>query len=136
MTAARLTEFLRFCLVGFIGFFADAALLELLVRAGLNTPCARVISLCCAMQVTYVLHDRFTFRHAVREARRRTWLTFMLANFTGALINYATFMLVLAQDAIADAMLSRQVALICGTAIALGFNYWANSRFVFAAKEH
>lgn len=123
-------RFMKFCVVGGIGFLVDAMLLELGVRAGLITPVARLFSVMVAMQVTYALHRAFTFREAdVRGVR--PWAKFLLSNALGAAVNYGVFLGVLAVLVLDSALLERQAALVAGTAVALGFNYWANKRFVF-----
>lgn len=130
---AQLREFLRFCIVGFIGFLLDAALLELFVTAGLPAPLARMISMPSALQLTYVLHSRFTFPAPFSF---RAWLKFMIANSTGALVNYFTFLLSFWLLPMPNALLQRQAALAVGTMVGLFFNYWANRRFVFKAGNH
>ena len=128
--SARLHEFLRFALVGFVGFVVDAGLLELAVFLGLPAQSARVISILLALQVTYTLHGRFTFRRHGGYSRR-AWLQFMLANLIGALLNYGTFLLLL----IDDTRPTRLVALLGGTGVGLCFNYWANRKFAFRAPK-
>jgi putative flippase GtrA len=133
MTKPYTGEFLRFCLVGFMGFVADAAALELLVYACMPVPLARICSILFALQVTYVAHSRFTFRHLTPAPlpTLRRWPRYMLANLMGAMVNYAVFYGTLSLALLAQPLLNRQFALIAGTAVALVFNYWANRRYVF-----
>ncbi len=126
----RMHEFLRFCVVGGIGFLVDSGTMELLVHAGLPAPRARVLSILLAMQATYLLHGTFTYRNH-RGHTRRAWATFMGCNALGAAINYLVFLAALQIAHLPQPMLNRQLALICGVAVAMWFNYWANRRFVF-----
>lgn len=130
----HLPEFLRFCVVGFTAFCVDTALLELLVRLGLSGFVARCISLGVALQVSYFLHGLYTYRNHQGYSVRR-WLQFLGSNLVGALINYLVFVGVLFVAPFGEGFLTRLCAMVTGTAVSLGFNYWANKRFVFLAKE-
>lgn len=131
MAQPRLTEFLRFCLVGGIAFLIDALILEFLVLGSVPPLIARVISIAIAMQVSYALHRRFTFRnrHAHNTVR---WGKFMASNLIGAAINYGVFAGVLQFAFSDDTQITRLIALISGTMVALVFNYWVNRCYVFA----
>lgn len=132
ITRVRIGEFLRFCLVGGIGFLVDWGVLEQCVEGGMPTLPARTLSILVALQVTYVLHEAFTFRtHAGYRLRR--WLQFAGWNLLGGAVNLAVFMgmVQLLGGVVADAWIGRLLAMVTGTAVALVFNYWANRRFVF-----
>jgi putative flippase GtrA len=128
-------EFLRFCIVGVIGFCTDYGVLELAVMSGLIVALARALSLIVAMHVTYILNGSFTYRDH-HGFTRRSWAQYMVTNLTGACVNYVVFMLVLTYIDSVDASINRLVAIVCGTGIALWFNYWANRRFAFRKRPH
>lgn len=130
----RLHEFLRFCLVGGVGFVVDAGLLEFLVSLGLSAWAARILSIALALQVTYLMHGAFTFRDHGGYSRAR-WLAFLSCNALGAAINYLLFLAVLMLAPFGEPFLDRQSALITGTAVALFCNYWMNRRFVFRKED-
>lgn len=130
---ARFHQFLRFCVVGLIGFVVDAAALELFVWFGLPAPFARVISMNIALQCTYLMHRSFTFKGHGNP--RKAWIKFMAANLTGALINYLVFLAALTYSPFSEPLLQRQFALFCGMGVAVNFNYWATRRFVFGARK-
>ena len=127
-------EFLRFCIVGGIAFVTDYSMLELFVHFGVATAIARIVSIAIAMHVSYVLHGVFTYR-GHRGYTLATWAQFMGSNIFGALINYALFLLVVWLADFDDEHLTRLSGMVIGTAISMGFNYWANKRFAFASKE-
>jgi putative flippase GtrA len=127
-------EFLRFCIVGGIAFVTDYAFLELFAHFGLAVAIARIGSLIIALHVSYFLHGVFTYR-GHRGYTRATWLQFMGSNIFGALINYGLFLAVVALIPFDDARLTRLAGMVIGTAISMGFNYWANKRFAFARKD-
>jgi putative flippase GtrA len=134
MLSARIREFLRYCIVGGLGFLVDAGCMELGILAGLAAPEARILSILTALQCTFLLHSMFTFK--THNARTRSgWSKFMLSNLTGAMLNYLIFLVLLFVLPIPDALLLRQCALAGGVSVALFFNYWANRRFVFREKD-
>ena len=118
------SQFLRFCLVGVIGFVVDAGTLEALVRldlAGLYL--GRVLSYLLAASVTWLLNARFTFRQAGR------WDVYVILNAIGAGVNYATYAAVLAALPATRDMPS--VAVAAGSAVALLVNFASNRWLVF-----
>lgn len=134
MIRFAIPEFLRFCIVGGIAFVTDTLFLEWFVHLGIATAVARVLSLAIALHVSYFLHGVFTYR-GHRGYTRATWLQFMGSNIIGALINYGIFLLVVQLAPFEDARVTRIAGMVIGTAISMGFNYWANKRFAFARKE-
>ena len=117
-------QFLRFCLVGAVGFVVDAGALEALVRldlAGLYL--GRVLSYLLAASVTWWLNARFTFRKAGR------WDLYVVANAVGAGVNYLTYAAVLAILPFTRDMPS--IAVAAGSAVALSVNFTANRWLVF-----
>lgn len=127
-------EFLRFCIVGGIAFVTDTACLELFVYLGFTTALARMLSLTIALHVSYLLHGCFTY-DGHRGYTRATWLQFLGSNIFGALMNYAIFLGVVHLALVGNERADRLAGMVIGTALSLGFNYWANKRFAFARKE-
>jgi len=134
MASARMPEFLRFALVGFAGFLADALMLEFFVGLGFTASLARVLSIVIALHVTYILHGVYTFKGNSGFSKKR-WLQYLLYNAIGALLNYVTFLGVLHTAPLNDPQPDRLLALVIGTAVALLFNYFANRTIVFRADR-
>ncbi|MFZ4542109.1 MAG: GtrA family protein [Rickettsiales bacterium] len=134
MDRVHIPEFLRFCIVGSIAFLVDVGLLETLVTIGFLAYVARIASIAVALQVSYALHGLFTYQNH-KGFSRTSWATFMASNLIGASVNYVAFILVLHAALGNCPENSRLIALVAGTAIALGFNYWANRRYAFGRKE-
>lgn len=129
MKAAH-AQFLRFCLVGCVGFAVDAGTTVLLTgRAGLSAALARVLAFLLAATVTWALNRRFTFR---AQGAGRTWLPYVLATAGGALISIAVYLAWLSVAGQAPAQLTLGVAL--GSVCALAFNFGVSRRFVFRAR--
>src|SRR6185369_10215586 len=87
------SQFLRFFIVGGLGFLVDASVLMGLTRgAGLDPYSARVVSFLAAASTTWYLNRIFTFRsdqHHHPVAKQ--WAIFLLVSVGGALINYGIY---------------------------------------------
>jgi putative flippase GtrA len=119
--------FVRFCIVGVIGFVADSGVTILLTQAADWTPFpARVAAFVAAATVTWTLNRRYTFRCSVGAA---TWLLYMLVTAVGAIINigvYLAWLQVVGADAV---YIFAGVGL--GSIAALSFNFFVSRAFVF-----
>jgi putative flippase GtrA len=82
---------IKFAGVSLIGFATDAVVLHLAIMAGLEPAWARVISLTCAMQVTFVINGFQVFKALDRRRWPRQWLRYMLAGGIGNFCNYWIF---------------------------------------------
>lgn len=116
-----MSELLRFCVVGAIGFVVDAGVLMLLVAgAGMNPYAARVFSFLAAATSTWWLNRRYTFAVA-RPGSRREWIRYMALMTLGAAVNYGAFALTLMASAVA-----RQhpwIGVAAGAIAGLGLNF-------------
>ena len=85
-------QFLRFGVVGTIGFLVDAAVLTAMIALGLGRYWGRVVSYVAAATATFALNRAWTFRD-----RRGTgpvtaqWGQFLLVNLVGFAANYGTY---------------------------------------------
>jgi putative flippase GtrA len=82
---------LKFTLVSGLGFAADAVVLQLLMQAGASPAWARVASLLCAMQVTFLINGLVVFRCLDPARPWRQWAGYMLAHGFGNFCNYWIF---------------------------------------------
>jgi putative flippase GtrA len=126
------SSFLRFCVVGGVGFLCDALVLELGVAAGLTPLIARLVSMAFALQVTYILHRFYTFS-STQPASKTEWLRFMASNSLGVVVNYSIFALGLYLIPIQEMETRRWVAFVSGTLLAMILNYLLNRHLVFKA---
>ena len=136
VAALTRSRFFRFGIVGAGGFVVDESLLALFhYGAGLDRYSARALSIFCAASFTWWGNRNLTFaEHAATGARAvaREWATFMVANGLGALINYATYTLVVT---FAPAPLNNPLlAAAIGVAVGLVFNFTLSQRFVFRPR--
>lgn len=82
--------FLRFLVVGAIGFVVDAGLVFVLTAAGLSAFVARVPALAAAILATWLLNRTVTFR--VAAPRSREELTrYTVVALSSAALNYALY---------------------------------------------
>ncbi len=126
-------RFVRFAAVGAAGFVVDVSVLTALHDfAGLTPYAARFVSIACAMTFTWWGNRSLTFaEHAANGARGMfaEWLKFCTANAFGAVVNYATFALLVA---LAHFPLNHPwVATAAGVGVGLIFNFTLSKRFVF-----
>ncbi|MCU0887497.1 MAG: GtrA family protein [Rubritepida sp.] len=88
-------QFLRFGVVGTIGFVVDTATLLTAVWLGAGPYGGRVISYIVAATTTWALNRTWTFRaRATAAPVARQWALFLLLNLAGFAANYGTYVLV------------------------------------------
>jgi putative flippase GtrA len=122
-------QWLRFLLVGAVGFVVDGAILLLLVHGGgFARTWSRIPSFVVAVTATWWLHRRYTFGHAGRVPPSvREWMRFAFANALGNGLNLALYwMLIVWRD------WSIVAALAVASAIAAAINYKVSAAWVFA----
>lgn len=121
------SRFLRFCIVGTLGFVVDSGTLVALAAVSAVGPIAgRFVSFIIAATVTWHFNRRYTFRHQARPDARG-WARYVAVTAWGALINLGAYAGWLAVAGASPLQLVIGVAF--GSMLALGFNYTV-SRFV------
>lgn len=122
-------EFLRFVMVGAVGFFVDAGALMVATTAlGLGLYSGRVFSYLCAATFTWILNRRFTFAKT-DEVAVIQWLRFLGANALGGAVNYGVYAALVTFSAVAAATPVLGVA--AGSAAGLIFNFMVSKYWVF-----
>jgi putative flippase GtrA len=81
----------QYCGVSLVGFGVDVSVLHLMLWAGLQPAWARVVSLLCAMHVTFVLNGLHVFRKLDRQRWVGQWARYMACNGFGNACNYWIF---------------------------------------------
>ncbi len=85
-------QFLRFSMIGVVGFVVDAVALVLAMRGlGLGLYSGRAVSFLIAATATWQLNSRFTFAVADRRPLMVQWLRFVSANAIGGGVNYGLY---------------------------------------------
>ncbi|MDA8165400.1 MAG: GtrA family protein [Desulfobacteraceae bacterium] len=125
-----LPVFVRFCLVGGVGFVADAGSLQLLVSPGGLSPYAsRVLSYLFAATVTWRLNRSFTFTACSNDCWQGQWLRYVAVNAIGGGMNYGIFALAVFLSGLVRHHLYLGVA--AGSAVGLAVNFAASRFWVF-----
>lgn len=92
--AALLQQFLRFGVVGVIGFVVDTAVLYAGLALGAGLYLGRAVSYVAAATTTWALNRAWTFRGRGAGAPvHRQWLLFVVVNLGGFVLNYGTYAL-------------------------------------------
>jgi putative flippase GtrA len=87
-------EVVRFGAIGTAAFFVDTATLYAMLAMGFGFYAGRAVSYLVAVTFTWYGNRRITFsasRAQGAAATAREWLTFVLANSIGGVVNYATY---------------------------------------------
>jgi putative flippase GtrA len=125
-----LPGFLRFGLVGTVGFLVDGGLLQALVGlAGWGVIHARVLSFPVAVFATWLLNRHFTFDQANNGAASRSFARYVAVSLGGASVNFTIYtVLVLSVAPMAALPI---VPLAIASIVALAFNYFGSKHFAF-----
>lgn len=131
-------RFLRFALVGTLGFAVDAGVLALLLASGIaGFHTGRCLSFLAAASFTWALNRRFTFADPEGKGGSGTrggqWARYVAAMTAGAALNYAVYALVL--HVLGYSVLLAPLAVAAGSIAGLGLNFLSASRLVFAARR-
>lgn len=129
-----LSQFLRFCVVGTVGFVVDAGSLQGLVTlGGLNPYLGRVGSYLLAATTTWWLNRRYTFTATVDQRWQRQWGRYLVVNAVGAAVNYGVYALALWSVPLVRDHLYLGVA--AGSVAGLAFNFTASRSLVFQGQR-
>jgi len=121
---------LKYCAVSLLGFVVDAAILRLGLAFGAPA-WVRIISLICAMQVTFTLNGLMVFRTLTWRTLPQQWVSYMATNGFGNFCNYWIFVTLVSlhRPFISDPM----IALCLGAFAAWALNFLC-ARFVVFGK--
>jgi len=124
------SEFIKFGLVGTLGFGVDTAVLYLgLYVGGLGFYSARLISFLTGATFTWAMNRTFTFRYDHGGRPYRQWSQFVLVNSIGGAVNYGTYVLLISYGApFTDYPV---LAVAAGSIAGLAFNFTLSKVFVF-----
>ena len=94
--AALAQEFLRFGVVGTIGFLVDSGVLYGAIALGAGLYLGRAISYLAAASATWALNRAWTFRGRGSGPVHQQWALFVAVNLVGFVLNYGTYALLVA----------------------------------------
>lgn len=134
MVGKAASQFLRFSLVGVVGFVVDTATLYAAIRyGGLGHYSGRLVSYLVAATSTWALNRRFTFNAHASAHVLREWMKFIAANALGGIVNYSVYAILIA----ASTNVSSQPVLgvAAGSIAGLAVNFTLSKRLVFVAAK-
>ncbi len=123
-------QFLRFCIVGTIGFVVDAGSLYLIMATtGAGPYLARLFSFMMAASATWILNRTYTFQVSRREPILLEWLRYLGYASVGGTINYGAYAFSLLSFEAARA--HPVIGVAVGSVAGLAFNFLATRYLVF-----
>jgi putative flippase GtrA len=131
---ALLGEFLRFGVVGTIGFLVDSAVLLAGLALGLGLYSGRIVSYVAAASTTWALNRAWTFRgHGGKAPAWRQWSLFLFVNLIGFACNYGTYAALVSLSPVVE----RQpvIGVAAGAIAGLAGNFLLSRRFVFRRER-
>ncbi len=126
---AGVMQFLRFGVVGTVGFVVDTVVLYAGLALGLGLYSGRAVSYLAAASTTWALNRAWTFRAAQRAPMARQWALFLLVNLIGFACNYGTYALLVANIPLVAA--HPVIGVAAGALAGMVGNFWLSRRFVF-----
>jgi putative flippase GtrA len=121
-------DFLRFGMVGAIGFCFDAGTVYALA-APLGLYGAGFAAYFVAATVNWALNRIWTFRHRVHAPAHIQWARFLMANLFGFVLNRGAYALLIATTSLARHY--PVLAVAAGAASGLALNFFLSRRIVF-----
>jgi putative flippase GtrA len=124
------SQFLRFALVGVVGFVVDAGVLQALVSlAGWGLITARLVAVPTAVFATWLLNRTITFPESHSGPALRSLLRYVAVSAAGAGVNFCVYgALVFASVSMAALPI---LPLAIGSIVALVVNYLGSKHFAF-----
>lgn len=90
-----IAQFLRFGVVGVIGFLVDAAVLYAMLWLSMGYLSGRVVSFFFAATATWLINRRITFTPGAHRSLLREWTSYILAMSAGGLVNFGAYQIVM-----------------------------------------
>ncbi|WP_206030122.1 GtrA family protein [Roseomonas sp. AR75] len=124
-------QFLKFGVVGTIGFVVDTAVLYAGLALGLGLYGGRAVSYLAAATTTWALNRAWTFRGQGSGPALRQWAVFVAVNLVGFACNYGTYALLVAfVPFVANHPI---LGVAAGSLAGMVGNFVLSRRFVFAS---
>jgi putative flippase GtrA len=128
-------HFIRFCVVGGLGFLVDFTVLHGVVHLGMDAVAGRWISVAAGMTATWLANRAWTFRHLAQAPQRsiiKEMLTYYAVQSVGAAANITVYTaMLLGMPALRSMLLLPMVA---GTVVGLVINYLGSKHIVFRRR--
>lgn len=126
-------QFIRFALVGCVGFIVDALSFALFDSYIHNPYISRLGSYLCAATATWWLNRKYTFDRGHHQSLLKEWFAFLLSQTLGFCVNYGVFSILVACVAFFNAQ--PILAIAAGSIAGLVVNFSVAKWIVFRHKE-
>ncbi len=128
-------EFIKFALVGVVGFIVDIIALYFgLYIIGLGVFASKILSYLVASTTTWYLNRNFTFQKDNSSNLIKEWVSFVGANGVGGVINFTIYTLII--YGVSFTTLVPLIASSCGSIAGLIFNFTISSKFIFKSNQN
>ena len=118
---------MRFCVVGALGFAADAGMLVLLMsHFGLGPVAARIFSIIFAVCITWAANRVWTFRSR-DSARIAEWSRYAMTSAAGAAVNFTVYAALINTVPGIEPIFALAIA----SAVALAVNFFGSRYYAF-----
>lgn len=125
-----LPQFIRFAIVGGIGFGVDVGVLYfVLYDLDFGHYGGRVISYLAAATTTWYLNRNFTFMQARSENRSREWARFVVLNTLGGMVNYFVYSAYISLHGMS--MSAPAIGVAAGSLAGMIVNFLVSKHFAF-----
>lgn len=128
-----LLQFLRFGVVGIIGFLVDTAVLYAGLALGLGLYGGRALSYLAAASATFALNRAWTFRGQGEGRVARQWALFVVLNLVGFAFNYGTYAALVASVALVAQ--HPVIGVAAGSLAGMMGNFLLSRRYVFGGAS-
>ena len=127
-------QFVKFAVVGGLGFLADAGSLQLLIsQGGVDPYGGRVLSFLAAVTLTWSLNRLYTFRTGGPHGAARQWLRYLGVSLLGVAVNYLVYAaMVFSIAGMADRL---YLAVAAGSLAALPVNFFLSRSYAFSSRR-
>lgn len=126
---SSIAQFVRFALVGSVGFVVDGGLLWIVVSGGADPYAARAVSFPVAVFVTWLLNRLWTFALADKLSPARQFRAYFLVQLGGVATNLAAYTIVI--EAFGKAAPVAMAAFAAGSFFGMFVNFAGSRAFVF-----
>jgi putative flippase GtrA len=128
-----LLQFMRFGVVGTIGFVVDTAVLYAGLAVGLGLYGGRAVSYLTAATTTWAFNRAWTFRGFGEGPALRQWGVFLLVNLVGFAFNYGTYAALV--GGVSFIAQHPVIGVAAGSLAGMSGNFLLSRRFVFGAAK-
>jgi putative flippase GtrA len=128
-----LLQFVRFGVVGTIGFLVDTAVLYAGLALGLGLYGGRAVSYLAAASATFALNRAWTFRGQGEGRVSRQWALFVVLNLVGFAFNYGTYAALVASVSLVAQ--HPVIGVAAGTLPGMMGNFLLSRRYVFGGAS-